>query len=214
VAPPAIRAGFGWLPLAAIGVIGALIVLFLVLSARTTAVVGTVREAQWVRRVPIEGLVPVQYSGWWDELPQHAAVQSCRAEVRRVQDQPTDNAREVCGTPYTIDTGTGVGRVVQECRYEVLEDRCTYAVDEWRVIDVLEARGNNFAPEWPVTALQPRQRLGFGSEAFTCVLAADDRWYTIEPRTLADYTAQCQPGSQWQLEVNTFGAINSIQPAP
>lgn len=184
-----------------------------VLSTRTTEMVGTVREARWVRSVPIEGLVPVERSGWHDELPGNAALLSCRPEVRSVQDTPTANSREVCGTPYTIDTGTGFGQVVQDCRYEVYEDRCRYTVDEWRVVDVIESRGSGFAPVWPVASLQPRQRLGPGRERYECIIGSEERWFTYEAPSLAAYET-CQPGSQWQLEVNGFGALTSLQPLP
>jgi hypothetical protein len=111
-----------------------------------------------------------------------------------------------------VDTGTGLGRVVQDCQYEVYEDMCTFTINEWRVVDVIETSGAGFSPEWPVASLQPRQRLGAGSERYQCVLAADDRWYTYEPATFDEYQ-QCRPGSAWQLEVNSFGALMSIQPA-
>jgi hypothetical protein len=192
-------------------VIGAILV-FGVLSFRTTEVTGSVREARWVRTIPIEGLVQVERTGWWDQLPAGAEVLHCEAEVRRVQDSPTANSREVCGTPYTIDTGTGIGRVVQDCQYEVLEDRCTYAVDEWRVVDVLESRGTGFAPTWPVAQLAARQRFGQGSERFECVITSGEQWYTYSPDTFDEYLG-CQPGSQWQLEINGLGALTGLQPA-
>jgi hypothetical protein len=153
----------------------------------------------------------VEYNAWWDQVPQDAAVVSCQEEVRRVQDFPAPNAREVCGTPYTVDTGTGMGRVVQDCQYEVYEDMCSYRVNEWRVVDVIEASGSGFAPTWPAASLLPRQRLGAGTERYECIIAVDDRWYTYSPATFDEYL-QCEPGSQWQLEVNSFGNLMSIQP--
>jgi ribosomal protein L40E len=209
---PAASGGIPWLAIVVGVIILGVIVLFGILSFRTNAVVGTVREAHWTRTIPIEGLVPVEQSAWWDEVPADGDIQACQPEVRRIQDSPAPNAREVCGTPYTVDTGTGLGRVVQDCQYEVYEDMCTYTVNEWQVVDVIETSGAGFSPEWPVTSLQPRQRLGAGSERYQCVLAAGDRWYTYEPSTFEAYQ-QCRLGSEWQLEVNTFGSLMSIQPA-
>ncbi|MCL4863390.1 MAG: hypothetical protein KJZ93_28560 [Caldilineaceae bacterium] len=211
--PKASRSGGSWLIVGIVGLVVGALALFAILSMRTTEMVGVVREARWVRSVPIEGLVPVQHTAWWDQLPQDAAGVSCQPALRRTQDTPADNAREVCGTPYVVDTGTGVGRVVQDCRYEIYEDRCSYTVDEWRVVDTLEQRGTGFAPEWPVAALQPRQRLGRGSERYQCIVSAGEQSFTYQPRALEEYL-QCQPGSEWRLEVNSFGALNSIQPLP
>jgi ribosomal protein L40E len=199
-----------WLVIAL--VFGGLIWLVM-LSTRTTEMVGTVREARWTRSIPIEGLVPVERNGWHDEVPADANLLSCRPEVRFVQDTPTANSREVCGTPYTIDTGTGFGQVVQDCRYEVYEDRCQYTVDEWRVIDVLESKGNGFAPTWPVAALQPRQRLGSGRERYECIISSNDRLFTYVAPSLAAYE-DCQPGTPWSLEVNGLGGLTSLQPLP
>ena len=74
-----------------------LIGLFVFLTFRTNEAVGVVRDARWTRSVPIEGLTRVEYSAWWDEVPQEAAVLSCREEVRRVQDVPAPNARDPNG---------------------------------------------------------------------------------------------------------------------
>jgi ribosomal protein L40E len=210
-APPAAGKGVSWGVIIVVALVIGALVFFGVLSLRTQEVTGTVREARWARSIPIEGLVPVEYTGWWDEIPANAEVCSCRAEVRSVQDTPTNNAREVCGTPYTIDTGTGIGRVVQDCQYEVLEDRCSYTVDQWRVVDVVRTNGVGFSPVWPVASLGPRQRQGQGSEKFECVVVSGDQWYTFEPRSFEAYTA-CQPGSQWQLEINGLGALTGFQP--
>jgi ribosomal protein L40E len=210
-APGAEPAGCSRLAIVVGVLVMALIALFIFFSLRTNTVVGTVREARWTRTLPVEALAPVQREAWWDELPAGAEAEACHAEVRRIQDSPAPNAREVCGTPYTLDTGTGIGKVVQDCRYEVLEELCTYTVNEWRVVDVLEISGSGFAPEWPVAALQPRQRLGVGNEHFRCVVVAGDQWYTYEPTSFAEYQL-CEPGAQWTLEINSFGSLMSIQP--
>jgi ribosomal protein L40E len=207
------KASTGWSRMAILGVVVVvgLIALFIFLSFRTSEVVGVVRDARWTRSIPIEGLTPVEYHAWWDEVPQDAAVLSCQEEVRRIQDFPAPNAHEVCGTPYTVDTGTGIGRVVQDCQYEIYEEMCAYTVNEWRVVDVIKASGSGFVPTWPVASLSPRQRLGAGSERYECIIAVGDSWYTYTPGAFDEYL-QCKPGSQWRLEVNSFGNLMSIQP--
>ena len=188
------------------------IIAFMVFSNRTTAVTGTVREANWTRTITIEGLTPVQYSDWRDEIPAGAEIGRCEADVRSVQDTPTQNSREVCGTPYTVDTGTGLGEVVQDCQYEVYADRCTYTVEEWRTVDTLVLNGKGFTPQWPTAALAAQQRTGERTEGYQCVLSANDEEYTYTPQNWEQYR-QCEPGSQWTLEVNTFGSIMSLAPA-
>lgn len=207
---PARRGGNSWWVWAVIALAVGALVWFGALTLRTTELTGTVQDARWVRTIPVEALAPVERSAWRNELPAGVEPLSCRAEVRSVRDSPAPNAREVCGTPYTVDTGTGMGRVVQDCRYEVYDDRCTYTSEEWRVVNVLEHSGAGFEPEWPVFAPEPRQRLGAGRERFQCIIRSDERTFTYEPRTFEQYL-QCQPGSQWELEVNGFGALTAAQ---
>lgn len=206
------QSGCSWVAIGVAVIVAAVILLFIFLSFRTTELVGTVQDARWKRSLPIEALVPVEYQSWQDQIPGGAEVGMCTQQVRRVQDSPAPNSREVCGTPYTIDTGTGIGKVVQDCQYEVYDDMCSYHVDEWRVVDMVELTGSGFSPEWPVASLQPRQRLGAGHEEYQCVIHANDRVYDYTPSTFAEYQA-CQPGSQWKLQVNTFNSIMSIEPA-
>jgi ribosomal protein L40E len=210
-APAAASAGGSRWIWVVVGLVVAGIVLFAFLSLRTKETVGTVQATRWVRTIPLQALVPVEHQDWQDELPQDARVLSCQQEVRRVQDSPAANAVEVCGTPYTVDTGTGIGQVRQDCQYEVYDDRCSYTVDEWRVVDMLESSGTDFSPAWPTAALQPRQRLGQGTERLQCVLNSDGQSFTYEPRSFDEYL-QCQPGSRWRLHVNGLGALTAAEP--
>ena len=213
-APVAASSGCGsWLVWGVVGLVLAAILLFVVLSLRTSETVGTVQSTRWVRTIPVEGLVPVEYQDWQDELPQAARVLSCQQEVRSVQDSPAANAVEVCGTPYTVDTGTGVGSVRQDCQYEIYDDRCSYTVDEWRDVDVIESSGAGFSPAWPVAALQPRQRFGDGTQRLQCMLNSDGQTFTYEAQSFDEYL-QCQPGSRWRLHVNGLGALTAAEPAP
>ncbi len=190
-------------------IIGA--IAFATLSFRTTAVVGTVQQAKWTRTIAVEGLVPVQSSDWRDEIPRDAEIGQCRPAVRTTQDTPTANSREVCGTPYTVDTGTGIGKVVQDCRYEVYADRCTYTTHEWRTVDTLVLNGSGYSPQWPVANLAAQQRSGARNEDYQCIINANDQTYTYKSQNFTDYQ-RCQVGSRWQLQVNSFGSIMSLAP--
>ena len=202
-----------------LGIIGIAVVLliaagvaFAMLSFRTTAVVGKVTAVKWTRTITVEGLVPTQHSAWRDEIPGGATLDQCRPAVRYTQDTPTQNSREVCGTPYTLDQGNGTGKVVQDCKYEVYADRCSYTVNEWRSVDTLVLNGSGFSPKWPVANLAAQQRTGERSEGYQCVIEANDKTYTYTPKSFDDYQ-RCQVGSRWQLQVNSFGSIMSLAPA-
>ncbi len=184
---------------------------FATLSSRTTAVVGIVQQAKWTRTITVEGLVPVQASNWRDAIPSGAEIGQCRPAIRSMQDTPTANSREVCGTPYTVDTGTGIGKVVQDCRYEVYADRCTYTVHEWRPVDTRVLNGSGYSPQWPVANLAGQQRSGARNEDYQCIINANDKTYTYTPQNFDDYR-RCQVGSHWQLQVNSFGSIMSLAP--
>jgi hypothetical protein len=123
------------------------------------------------------------------------------------------NSVEVCGTPYTVDTGSGFGEVVQDCVYQVYDDLCSYTIPEWTVIDTIVARGTNGVPTWPSASLAGNERQGQESEAYSVVLATDSDRYTYTPSTASEFTA-FTPGSRWVLTVNGFGGITGIEPAP
>ena len=78
---------------------------------------GVVQGVNWTTLVAIEALQPVTYQTWRDEIPQGAELGDCQNKVHHVQTEVPTNAEynKVCGTPYTVDTGTGVGQVVQDC---------------------------------------------------------------------------------------------------
>jgi len=140
---------------------------------RTDDVNGRVADVEWIRTVAIEAIVPVERSAFIDEIPAEIEVYDCRQELHHVQDNPDPNAQKVCGTPYTVDTGTGIGEVVQDCQYEVYEDYCSFTVDEWRQVNTVTERGHNLAPFWPQPQLNADQRLGSEQEQFEIVFEAD-----------------------------------------
>ncbi|RME77341.1 MAG: zinc-ribbon domain-containing protein [Chloroflexi bacterium] len=183
----------------------------LVWASRTEAVTGQVEQVQWERQVAIEALVPVTYETWRAEIPDGAAVGNCTQKVHHTQDEPAPNAEEVCGTPYVVDTGSGYGEVVQDCRYRVYADWCEYQVPEWRVVDRVTLSGSDGNPRWPEPALQSGQRLGPRQERYIIVFAGEAGRYTYET---SDETLfrQATIGSRWVLKVNAFNAVTAIEP--
>jgi len=184
---------------------------FFIMSSQTEDMTGTVSNVTWSRSIEIEGLVPVTREAWRDEVPAGMVVGVCTQRVRGVQDEPAANAREVCGTPYTVDTGTGAGEVVQDCQYEILEDFCEYTDHEWRVIDTEELEGNDFSPRWPALSLTGDQREGERAETYKITFDTENGQYTFTTRDPALFT-QTQVGSRWILEVNSFNAVTNIRP--
>ena len=203
----------------AIGVIGVLAVLcclaavvFFVLSNRTSDVTGTVNNVSWTRAIAIEALGPVQYEDWHDKIPAQAVVGTCTQKMRRTQDNPAPNAKEVCGTPYKVDKGSGYAEVVQDCKYQVYEDWCKYTVDEWKQADEVSVSGSDFSPQWPAApALNSRQREGARKETYQVTFRTEQGQYTYTPGTQTEF-AQYQIGSRWVLKVNTFNAVVSTEP--
>lgn len=184
---------------------------FLFFMTRTSPTTGVIEAVNWERSVPVEALVPVEYKDWEDEIPDGAVIEACTEEVRSIQSEPAPNSVEVCGTPYTVDTGDGFAEVVQDCEYEVYATSCSFTVDEWSVVDVSVLTGDDYSPIWPEPVLETGQRVGEQwEETYTIVFRSDDKTiaYTTED---FDLFRQAQIGSEWTLNVNTFGSLVSIE---
>ena len=194
-----------------LGLIG-LAVIYFVLAGRTTDLVGQVSDVAWKRTVAIEALVPVTREEWRDRIPAGLRIGQCTARVRHTQDQPAPNSREVCGTPYVVDQGSGYGKVVQKCWYEVFDDWCQYQDLQWRSVNLAVAQGNDLNPRWPAFELARDQRAGSAQEEYVVTFTANDKSYNYTVRDEAGFR-QLSPGSRWRLQVNTFGAITAIEPA-
>lgn len=196
------------------GVIALLAILCLVIFAsRTENIQAQVAAVQWARSIPIEALGPVEAEAWHDEVPSDAEDVRCRLEYRYTQDQPAPNAQEVCGTPYTEDTGSGYGEVVQDCVYEVYEDYCAFTVLDWQVVDTVSLTGSDLNPRWPEYTLASGQREGQAEEEYHITFQGEDRTYTYtvgDPAAFAVFT----PGSVWTLELNALGGVVGVEPAP
>ncbi len=178
-------------------------------SAESVAIV---RGVEWTYSVQIDELVPVTYEAWRDEVPANARLGECTRRVRRTVSEPVPNATEVCGTPYVVDTGTGKGRVEQDCKYLVTDNWCRYTVIEWRPTGQKSATGQNYNPEWPVLSLTSGQRQGARSEMYKVLLDADGKQFIYSPSSLQEFR-RFQPGSKWIVKTNAFGGLVSVEPA-
>ncbi len=183
------------------------------LFIRTTDTTARVASVHWTRAIAIEALAPVRHENWRSQIPADAVIGTCTQKVEHVQDSPAPNAKEVCGTPYTVDKGNGYGEVVQDCQYEVYADWCEYTVQEWQVVDQIAVEGNDLSPrDPPLPALSNNQRAGGRSAEYEIQFDADGETYTF---TTGDETLfrRAQPGTRWILKVNTLGAVTDIEPA-
>jgi len=199
---------------AIIGVIVVMVLLcgaFAFFSSRTDDVIGTVSDVQWVRTVSIEALRPVERQNWQDQIPAGAEVLSCEQEVRSTQPNPAPNSVEVCGTPYTVDTGTGVPQTSTECEYEVYDDYCRYTAEEWQVVDQVRLEGHDLNPAWPSFQPAGDERAGAQDADYVITFRADGETYQYT--TNETEFLQARPGSQWILKINAFNNVNDIEPA-
>jgi len=206
-------------PKAAIFIIAALVGLvicvglgfMLAQGMRTSELTGVVEGMKWERTMEVLEQQPVEHETWKDIIPSGASMGECRDEIRRVQAEPVAGAEEVCGTPYTVDQGNGVAKVVQNCEYRIYEPYCSYIVDEWVVADVLQLDGSDMNPEWPSFTFSGEQREGQRSENYQVIFSAGGERYVYTTGNAREY-AQFTRGSEWLLEVNAFGAVTGLQP--
>ena len=177
---------------------------------------GVVRDVSWERRISIEALQSVSHEGWRDEIPSDARLGICRKELHHTtQSEPATSPRieveKVCGTPYTIDQGSGYGKVVQDCEYKVYADRCEYTRKEWQEVDASIASGQDLNPYWPQVNLASGQREGERSEEYSVDFDTEGRSYTYRPR-YADEFSRFDVGSKWLLSVNALGGVTAVEP--
>ncbi len=181
------------------------------LFIRTETFVGQVQSVEWTRSIPILAMGEVENEDWLEDIPSDAEIGTCRLEHHHTQDEPAPNAEEVCGEPYTLDTGSGYGEVVQDCVYEVYEEYCSYTMLDWIEIDTITASGGDLNPYWPQVNLQSDQQQGEGEESYEIVFMADDVPYTYTTTDSAEFS-QFTVGSTWQLNVNALDAVVSVEP--
>ena len=202
-------------------VIGAILLLlicgafafFLARGSRTETSLARVSDVNWTRRIVVLGPVAVSLSAWDDQIPQDAHVSSCNQQERGRSAFPAENSQQVCGTPYVVDQGTGFGEVVQDCEYIVYDNFCEYTVEQLRPIGAIDETGSDLNPFWPEARLQQDQQLGERNETYQITFDAGGESHVYQPANLQEFL-QFQPGSEWDLEINGFGNIVGIQPAP
>lgn len=186
------------------------LIAFLVMSSRTDDVTASVTSTHWQLSIEILEKQPVQKSAWREVVPSDAQDVSCQDEYKETSSFPAPNATEVCGTPYTIDTGSGAGKVVQDCEYRIYASYCNFKVLDWTVVNTAVAQGYDNYPQWPITSLQAGQQEGNRSETYQVTFDADVQTYSYTPVDMAEYS-QFDIGSQWILGINSFGAIKDIR---
>lgn len=178
---------------------------------RTDQVSAVVSAVSWQRRQVIEAYQRVERKGWEDAIPSGATLVSCELQYRYDSDASRPIATEVCGEPYTIDTGTGLGQVVQDCVYRVYENYCTYTIMDWLPVETLVTSGVDLSPYWPTFELSNDQRTGNRTERYEITYSAAGDSFTYSTTNESLYL-QAQPGSTWYLEINQFNSVVSAEP--
>ncbi len=186
---------------------------FIMQGSRTESNIGSVRNVNWKRTITVMGLAPVTYNTWADQIPQDAQVNFCSERERGRSAFATENSEEICGTPYVVDQGTGFGELVQDCEYIIYDDYCEYTVIQLQPVGVIDETGSDMNPFWPETRLDQGQELGERDEVYQITFEVDGESKVYQTRNLNEYL-QFQPGSEWELEINGFGNIVGIEPAP
>jgi len=182
----------------------------IMLFTKTKALVGQVQSVSWTRNIPILALGEVEHEAFYGDIPSDAEVGNCRPELYDTYEEPVAGAVESCGEPYTVDTGSGIGEVVQDCVYEVYEEYCSYTVLDWVEVDTMTATGSDTNPYWPTVSLLSGQQEGEGSESYEVVFIADDKSYTYTTESEYEFESY-DIGSSWTLNVNTLGAVVSVE---
>jgi hypothetical protein len=172
---------------------------------------GTVEQVAWTRLIAIETFGPVRHSDWKEEIPAGAVIDSCQKKYHHTQSEPADNSEKVCGTPYTVDSGSGYGEVVQDCEYRVFLDFCDYTIDEWKQTSEIKLQGSDSVPVWPAAQLTQGQRTGSREERYVIIFSTPGGNYEFNTTDPALFT-QYPVGSKWILNLNPLGKIVSIEP--
>jgi hypothetical protein len=190
-------------------VIGAAILLFSLFSKQELN--GTVQGVEWTHTIPILALTPVEREDWRDQIPDEVESIQCTEELRETSDEFVPGAVEVCGTPYTIDEGSGYGEVVQDCSYEIYDDFCSYTIMDWSVVDAATASGTDLEPYWPDPALALDQQAGEGEAEYAVLFEADGESYRYYPDDQVEFSRYL-PGTSWVIEVNQLGGVSVLEP--
>ncbi|MRR29474.1 zinc ribbon domain-containing protein [bacterium] len=198
-----------------IGLIGVIILCVVAANAlgRTENVSASVQSTNWTTQLAVEEFQPVTLQGWAENIPSGAAVGACEYRYSFTASEPQPVSTEVCGTPYTVDQGTGFGQVVQDCEYQVYAEYCEYQVEQWVAVDRLSMQGSDLNPQLPQVSLSGSQRTGDSNAEYSILFNTDQGLLEYHTNDLSLYQ-QAQIGSRWSLEINSSGAIVSAQPEP
>jgi len=184
---------------------------FIFLGGRSDTLEGSVSSVYWERSVSIEMLTLTRASDFLEDIPGGATIGNCTMEYHHTQDSPAANSQEVCGTPYTVDTGSGYGEVVQDCYYEVYQEYCEYEAYAWTVVDVATDSGYDLYPTWPSVQLGSDSREGEAEETYLVTFSTSDGSFDYAPDSENEFR-QFETGSTWSLEVNSFNRVISVEP--
>jgi len=186
------------------------VIVYIVMSSRTSDVTASVSDIRWQLSIDILEKQPVQKGAWSEDVPAQAQDVSCQNEYKETSNLPAPNSTEVCGTPYTIDVGSGAGKVVQDCGYRIYASYCDFTILDWTVVNTAVAQGRDNSPQWPLTNLLAGQQEGNRHEAYQITFDVDGQTYSYTPVDIAEFS-QFDIGSQWILGINTFGDIKDIR---
>ena len=197
-----------WMALPVIAILAICCLVFGFLFFRTSTLMGQVKDNQWQRSIAIEAQGEVTHEDWRDQVPGGGKILSCEQKYRTRQDNPAPGAKEVCSTEL-VDQGNGSAKVVERCSYEVYAHYCKYSALEWQNVDKAVAEGNDLQPYWPETNLASGQREGERSETYTVNFETKDgiKQYITSDAALFE---QLQPGTEWNLVINTLGIVVEV----
>jgi DNA-directed RNA polymerase subunit RPC12/RpoP len=210
--PAARKGGIGLLPIIVVGLVVIACAVIFILSTRTTDAVGVVHALAWQRTIAVMEQQPVRHQDWKDRVPAGATLGTCQQRVRSTQDQPAANAQKVCGTAYTKDQGNGTGKVVQDCRYNIMDNYCEYTANEWVRVNAVVAKGSDTSPQWPNLNLAANQQAGSRDETYEVTFDANGKVHVYTARNAQEF-ATFVVGSKWILKVNGLGNVTSVSPA-
>ncbi len=166
----------------------------------------------WKTAVQILGLVPISRSDWQSEIPENAPIQSCDERVYQVSNAEPygEKYNKICGTPYTIDTGTGIGQVVRDCQFEILRPYCKYSAEEWQVVDTVRLQGQDLDPVFANPSIAAGQQMGDTFLEYWVVFTTSDGQYTYKTADINEFQ-KFSVDSKWLLEMNALNQILSIE---
>jgi hypothetical protein len=101
--------------------------------------------------------------------------------------------------------------MVQDCEYIVYDDYCSFSVIAILPLRTVVETGRDTNPRWPQPQLAADQQLGQRSERYQIIFEVDGKQYTVTTSTLDEYL-RYQAGTEWQVEINGFGDVVSIEP--